>query len=110
MIVKRADENKWIPAGYADAERAVLHLNKTEGRTSVVRMKAGARGPMHTHEGAEHAYVLSGKVEIGGHVLSAGDYLYTEAGEIHALTALEDSVIFASTERAIRVIEKQAAA
>ena len=47
---------------------------------------------------------------VGGHVLSAGDYLYTEAGEIHALVALEDSVIFASTERAIRVIEDQAAA
>ena len=45
-----------------------------------------------------------------GNVLSAGDYLYTEAGEIHALVALEDSVIFASTERAIRVIETQAAA
>ena len=36
--------------------------------------------------------------------------LYTGAGEIHALVALEDSVIFASTQRAIRVIENQAAA
>ena len=43
-------------------------------------------------------------------MLSAGDYLYTEAGEIHALVALEDSVIFASTERAIRVVETLAAA
>ena len=74
------------------------------------KLKAGARGPMHTHEGAEHAYVLSGKVDVGGNVLSAGDYLYTEAGEIHALVALEDSVVFASTERAIRVIEDKAAA
>ena len=110
MIVKRGDEHQWMSAGYADAERAILHLNKLEGRTSIVRMKAGARGPMHTHEGAEHAYVLSGKVEVGGHVLSAGDYLYTEAGEIHAIVALEDSVVFASTERAIRVVETQAAA
>ena len=110
MIVKRGHENQWISAGYPDAERALLHLNKLEGRTSIVRMKAGARGPMHTHEGAEHAYVLSGKVDVGGNVLSAGDYLYTEAGEIHALVALEDSVIFASNERAIRVIEAQAAA
>ena len=98
------------PSCQRNAERAILHLNKLEGRTSIVRMKAGARGPMHTHEGAEHAYVLSGKVEVGGNVLSAGDYLYTEAGEIHALVALEDSVIFASTERAIRVVETLAAA
>jgi quercetin dioxygenase-like cupin family protein len=110
MIVKRSTENQWMSAGFPDAERAILHLNKLEGRTSIVRMKAGARGPMHTHEGAEHAYVLSGKVDVGGNVLSAGDYLYTEAGEIHALVALEDSVIFASTERAIRVIEDKAAA
>ena len=104
MIVKRGDEHQWMSAGYPDAERAISHLNKLECRTSIVRMKAGARGPIHTHEGAEHAYVLSGKV------LSAGDYLYTEAGEIHSLVALEDSMIFASTERAIRVIETQAAA
>ena len=110
MIVKRGHEHQWMSAGYPDAERAILHLNKQEGRTSIVRMKAGARGPMHTHDGAEHAYVLSGKVDVGGNVLSAGDYLYTEAGEIHALVALEDSVIFASTERAIRVVETQAAA
>ena len=51
MIVKRGDEHQWMSAGYPDAERAILHLNKLEGRTSIVRMKAGARGPMHTHEG-----------------------------------------------------------
>ena len=69
MIVKRGHEHQWISAGYPDAERAILHLNKLEGRTSIVRMKASARGPMHTHEGAEHAYVVAGKVDVGGNVL-----------------------------------------
>ena len=31
-------------AGYPDAERAILHLNKLEGRTSTVRMKAARAG------------------------------------------------------------------
>jgi quercetin dioxygenase-like cupin family protein len=49
-------------------------------------------------------------VEIGGHVLGAGDYLYTEAGEEHALLALEDSVIYASTERPIQITQPEEAA
>ena len=105
MYVKQAEQREWQSAGYSGGERAILHINKTEGRTSLVRIKAGARGPRHTHGAAEHAYVLSGKVEIAGHILGAGDYLYTEAGEEHALVALEDSVIYASTERPIQVIE-----
>ena len=46
MIVKRGHEHQWISAGCPDAERAILHLNKLEGRTSIVRMKAGARAPV----------------------------------------------------------------
>jgi quercetin dioxygenase-like cupin family protein len=110
MKVKLAANREWMSAGYADAERAILHLNAAQGRTSIVRMKAGARGPLHTHEAGEHAYVVSGKVDISGQILGAGDYLYTEPGEEHALIALEDSVLFASTERPIRVIEKANAA
>ena len=70
-------------------------------------LKAGARGPLHTHGADEHAYVISGSVDIGGHILGAGDYLFTAAGEQHALVCLEDSVLYASTERPIEVIEQQ---
>ena len=107
MDVKRAENREWQSAGYAGAERAVLHISRTEGRTSVVRIKAGARGPRHTHGAGEHAYVLEGRVDIGGHVLGPGDYLYTEAGEEHALVALEDSVLFATTERPIIVTQTE---
>lgn len=110
MYVKRAENREWQSAGYAGAERAVLHINRAEGRTSVVRVKAGARGPRHTHGAPEHAYVLSGKVEVGGQILGPGDYLYTEAGEEHALVALEDSVIYASSERPIQVTQEEEAA
>jgi quercetin dioxygenase-like cupin family protein len=110
MYVKRAEQREWMSAGYTGGERAILHINRTEGRTSLVRIKAGARGPRHTHGADEHAYVISGKVEIGGHVLGAGDYLYTAAGEEHALIALEDSVIYASTERPIQITQPEEAA
>jgi len=104
MQVKRAKEFDWQPAGYAGGERAVLHLNESHGRTSLVRVAAGTSAPAHRHEAAEHVLVLTGKITIGGQVLAAGDYLYTEAGESHDLVAIEDSTFFVSSERPVHVL------
>lgn len=103
MMVKRASEQQWTSAGYEGAQRAVLRVTKASGRTSVVQLKAGARGPKHRHRAGEDVLVLSGRVRIGGETLGPGDYLYTEAGEEHDLEALEDSVIFASTDKPVDV-------
>lgn len=109
MYVKRVDQREWLPA-YAGAERAVLHMNRQEGRTSLVRVKAGTRGPRHNHLAGEHAFLISGKVEVAGEILRPGDYLYTEPGEVHDLYAHEDSLLIASTERPIQVLEQDPAA
>lgn len=106
MFVKRAGERQWMSAGYEGAERALLRLSKEQGRTSIVRLKAGSRGPRHTHAAGEDVLVLSGKVRLAGEILAAGDYMYTEAGEEHYLEALEDSVIYASTARPVTITEK----
>jgi quercetin dioxygenase-like cupin family protein len=95
-----------MSAGYEGAERALLRLGKEEGRTSIVRLKAGSRGPRHTHAAGEDVLVLSGKVRLSGETLAAGDYMYTEPGEEHYLEALEDSVIYASTPRPVTITEK----
>jgi quercetin dioxygenase-like cupin family protein len=106
MIVKRAAERDWIAGGYEGAERALLRVSREDGRTSIVRLKAGARGPRHTHSAGEDILVLSGKVRLAGEILEAGDYMYTEPGEDHYLEALEDSVIFASTAKPVTMLEK----
>ena len=106
MFVKRVGERQWMSAGYEGAERALLRLSKEEGRTSIVRLKAGSRSPRHTHAAGEDVLVLSGKVRLAGEILVAGDYMYTEPGEEHYLEALEDSVIYASTPRPVTIIEK----
>jgi quercetin dioxygenase-like cupin family protein len=108
MKVNLAADREWTNAGYPNAERAILHLSPAQGRTSIVRLKAGARGPRHRHQAGEHAFLISGKVQIDNVVLGPGDYLYAEPGEEHALLALEDSVLFASTEKPIVVVEKDA--
>lgn len=110
MYLKRASELEWISAGYPGGERAIFHISPQQGRTNIVRIKAGVRGPMHSHDAPEHAYVLSGKVQIGGFVMGPGDYLYTGPGETHDLVVLEDAVLFASTEGAVHVLENQQAA
>ena len=47
-----------------------------------------------------------GKIHIGGSTLGPGDYIYTEAGEVHDLHALEDSVIYVSSEKPVTILEK----
>jgi quercetin dioxygenase-like cupin family protein len=106
MFVKIASNLEWLPAGYDGAERAVLRLSPAKGRTSVVRLKAGSHGPRHRHEAGEDVLVISGKILIGGATLTAGDYIYTEAGEEHDLLALEDSVIYVSSEKPVSITAK----
>jgi quercetin dioxygenase-like cupin family protein len=103
MLVKRAQGREWQPAGYEGAERAVLRMSPEQGRTNIVRLKKGSHGPRHKHLAGEHVLVLSGKVAIAGETLATGDYSFTEAGEEHDLTALEDSVIFVTSDKGIVV-------
>ena len=106
MLVKRAAQREWMSAGYEGAERALLRLSKEEGRTSIVRVKAGSCGPRHTHAAGEDVLVLAGKIRLAGEILGPGDYMYAEPGEEHFLEALEDSVIYASTPRPITITQK----
>ncbi len=106
MFVKAWSKTEWAPAGYEGAERAMLRLSAENGRTSIVRIKAGTRAPRHRHEAGEDVLVLVGKIEISGHVLGAGDYLYTEAGEEHDLLAIEDSMFYVASNKPVHVTAK----
>ncbi|MEO8626893.1 MAG: cupin domain-containing protein [Betaproteobacteria bacterium] len=106
MFVKTAGSQEWVSAGYEGAERAVLRLSQENGRTAVVRIKAGATGPRHRHAAGEDVLVISGQVVIDGATLNAGDYCYTEAGETHELKAIEDSVIYVSSQKPVTVLSE----
>jgi len=81
MLLKKAAEREWKPAGPDGVERSLFRNNDAGGRSSVVRLKKGARVPRHAHHGNEEVVVLEGIVTISGVEMRAGDYLYTEAGE-----------------------------
>lgn len=105
MLVNKAESREWQPTDHAGIERSLFRNNDTGGRSSVVRLKAGARFPQHAHHGTEEVVILAGQVTIGGTALEAGDYLFTTAGEEHDVVAVTDAVIFVSSQKATPVVE-----
>ena len=106
MLLRKAVDRDWKPAGPEGVERSLFRTNETGGRSSVVRLRKGAQVPRHVHHGNEEVVVLEGTVAIGGVEMHAGDYLYTEAGEEHDVVGVTDAVIFVSTQRTTPVAGK----
>jgi quercetin dioxygenase-like cupin family protein len=104
MLVKKAAEREWVATDYAGIERSLFRNNDSGGRSSVVRLKQGARFPRHAHHGTEEVVVLSGQVTLGGTALSEGDYLFTTPGEEHDVVAVTDALIFVSSQKATPVV------
>ena len=105
MLLKKAAEREWKPAGPDGVDRSLFRNNDTGGRSSVVRLKKGARVPRHAHHGNEEVVVLEGIVTISGVEMREGDYLYTEAGEEHDVIGVTDAVIFVSSQKATPAVE-----
>ena len=104
MLVNKAADRAWTPTGVDGIERSLFRNNDTGGRSSVVRLKRGSRFPQHAHHGTEEVVVLEGQVAIGGQVLDAGDYLFTQPGEEHDVVAVSDAVIFVSSQKETPVV------
>lgn len=105
MLVKKSADREWKPTDYPGIDRSLFRTNDSGGRSSVVRLKQGARFPRHAHHGTEEVVVLSGVVRISGVELAAGDYLYTEPGEEHDVVAVSEASIFVSSQKATPVVE-----
>ncbi|SNS14247.1 ChrR Cupin-like domain-containing protein [Noviherbaspirillum humi] len=103
MWSKKASELDWVPAREG-VSRAVYRDHPAGGRTYLVRLAAGTTSGAHRHGAEEEVLVLEGRVDIGGHVLVKGDFIYTEGGEVHDVQALEDALILVSTSKPIEFI------
>ena len=53
-------------------------------------MQPGATITSHDHPRGEHTYVIFGRARFGNHEVSAGDVVWTEAGEVHTVVALTE--------------------
>jgi quercetin dioxygenase-like cupin family protein len=99
MLLKEAAERDWKPTGLPGVERSLFRNNDQGGRSSVVRLEGGAKVPRHGRFGTEEVLVLAGRVSIGGVEMEPGDYLFTTPGEEHDVVALNDTIIFVSSEK-----------
>lgn len=105
MIVRKKSERSWKPMAGKGIDFCGLRQNETNGGAGLVRLKKGAQFPTHNHPGWEEALILSGVVSIGGNRLVEGDYLFTQAGEIHDATAEEDTIFYVSSEMGIEILQ-----
>lgn len=64
-----------------------LHTEGPQERakTFLLKFAPGSSYPNHDHPAGEEVYVLEGEVRFGNVQLNAGDYLYTAAGDTHAV-------------------------
>mgnify|MGYP001812551567 CR=1 FL=1 len=91
----KAEDGAWLPIDPdGKAFMKPLWTSADSGGWAVLyRWKSGYEAPPHKHLGAIHVYVVSGKLQVRGAQLCAGDYVYEPNGVIHERTlALEDSV------------------
>jgi quercetin dioxygenase-like cupin family protein len=105
MLVRKAADREWAPTDYPGIDRSLFRNNEGGGRSSVVRLRQGARFPRHAHHGTEEVVILRGVVRIGGVELAPGDYMFTQPGEEHDVIAMSEAVIFVSSQKATPVVE-----
>ena len=91
-IIVRANA-PWIETEKDMAWMKVLWTGDESGRwAALFRWKKGYVAAPHKHLSAAHTFILSGKLQVRGGTLSAGDYDYEPNGVLHgATTALEDT-------------------
>ena len=106
MPLRKGNERRWTLTSQDGVEISVLRAEESgDGATSLLRLRAQARFPMHDHPGGEELFVVRGEVEVGGMVLSEGDFLWTQAGTAHSLLARTDCVLLVMAPKGIRYVE-----
>jgi len=93
VILRTVEERQWTTTEVKGLDYAGLRPHPNGGATILLRFAKGAQGPNHRHPGGEEAFVVSGKITIGGKRMKAGDFLYTPPGESHDAVAHEETIL-----------------
>ncbi|MBM9500451.1 cupin domain-containing protein [Leptospira sp. 201903071] len=83
LFVRKSD-SPWKNSAFPGVEYKILNKDKTRNTvTLVIRMKAGAVFPGHSHGSGEDCFLISGDLNIAGTILHAGDFHRANAGSVH---------------------------
>ena len=85
-------------------EVCVLSEHGDGGLSLFVKLQPGASVPRHSHLGREESVILQGRVDVGGHVAKAGDYVNMTSGEQHEVRAEEETVFFVVVNQGYTVV------
>lgn len=85
----------------------VLRYDEETQRAPVIMLKfePGAKYPAHNHPAGEEVFVLEGEVKFGNNNLSAGDYLYTPPGSIHAVWSKTGCVMLLNIPEEVEILK-----
>ncbi len=83
IFFQQPDEMVWKPSTFAKGLSVKDIAIAGELEMQFVRMEAGAKIPVHTHELPEFIYILQGELIIAGQVLNAGCVSIAAPGSEH---------------------------
>lgn len=105
MQLVTTNERKFQPfEGAPGMEVCVLSEHGDGGLSLFVKLQRGASVPRHSHLGREESIILQGRVDVGGHVAKAGDYVNMTTGEEHEVRAEEETIFFVVVNQGYRVV------
>ena len=88
-----AAEGAWVETPIPGLKMKVLAIDRVRDRvTMLIRGEPGTRYPAHRHSGPEECYVISGSLNVEGHLLRAGDFHHAEGDSDHAVLWTEEGV------------------
>ena len=110
----RSNEIEWqslTSIGEDDAEGVYIKSlmfddESKRSPTILLKFDAGATYPLHTHPAGEEVFVLEGDIRLGKDHLSAGDYLFTAPGNLHAARSEGGCVLFLKAPQATEFVKR----
>ena len=82
--IVKVNDMPWQEAKTPGIKFKVLYRNEETGAsTMLLKFEPGAQTPLHEHTGLEQTFVLDGELEDHDGKISAGNFVWREAGSVH---------------------------
>jgi anti-sigma factor ChrR (cupin superfamily) len=82
--IVNVNDMPWQDATTPGIKFKVLYRDETTGaQTLILKFEPGAKTPLHQHTGLEQTFVLQGSMSDHDGTISAGNFVWRQAGSIH---------------------------
>lgn len=98
LVAKQSGKLKWRPHPVKGLVMSILNIDLFKKQVSaLVRAEVTVAYPSHRHAKGEELFMIEGELIDRGISYKAGDYLYSDAGSVHAPTAIAGCMFFVKT-------------